>query len=106
MDMTQTAMVWLTGSGGGLLASTGLLLRLDLFSSAWIKNFLVRPLCLAVGLVVILAGARAGINNWGQTSPVLNIPMTVNYLALAWAGLGLAAFGIFPEHNALLRTEK
>ncbi len=94
MDLTQAAMIWMTGAGGGLLASKGLLLKLELFSPGKIRKILTVNLTLAVGLALVVAGSRAALNNWGQTTPVLNIPMGVNYLALVWAGVGIIFSGV------------
>ncbi|MFO7816995.1 MAG: TRAP transporter small permease [Thermodesulfobacteriota bacterium] len=90
MDVIQAGMVWMTGAGGGFLASRNLLLKLDLFAPGKIKKVLIINLNLITGFVLVLAGARAAINNWDQTSPVLNIPMGANYLALVWVGIGIA----------------
>jgi TRAP-type C4-dicarboxylate transport system permease small subunit len=89
IDLTQSAMIWMTGAGGGLLASRRLLLKLDLLTPGKIRKILTTAITLAAGLAIAVAGSRAALNNWGQTSPVLNIPMGMNYLALVWAGLGI-----------------
>jgi TRAP-type C4-dicarboxylate transport system permease small subunit len=88
-------MIWMTGAGGGLLASSRLLLKLDLFAPGKIRKILTAALTFAVGLAIAVAGSRAALNNWEQTSPVLSIPMGMNYLALVWAGLGII-FSVMP----------
>ena len=97
MDIIQAGMVWMTGAGGGFLASRSLLLKLDLFAPGKIKKLLILSLTLITGFVLVLAGAKAAVNNWDQTSPVLNIPMGANYLALVWVGVGVALSGMLPD---------
>ncbi len=99
VDITQTAMVWLTGAGGGLLASQNALLKLDLFIPHKAKKAFISVIVLFIGAMFMLAGLKAAAGNWNQSSPVIKIPMAFNYLAFVWTGMGIVLSGLPIEKN-------
>lgn len=86
-EVSRYLMIWLTFLGAGLVLRHGAHVGIDTLQSllprhaAWIRA-LIFVLLLAFFATMLWLGARYATVTWGQTTPVMQVPVGAVYLAM------------------------
>jgi TRAP-type C4-dicarboxylate transport system permease small subunit len=92
-EVSRYLMIWLTFSGAGLVLRYGGHVGIDTLQNAFPRHGVAIRLAIYALLFVFFAamlwlGLRYAMVAWGQTTPILQIPIGVVYLAIP-LGFGL-----------------
>ncbi|MGH2316489.1 TRAP transporter small permease [Planococcus sp. SE5232] len=92
-ELARYMMVWLAFLGGGIAfqhrAHIGIEAIVERFSARWQKfiQLAVMLICIAFFVILIVTGLEFTTSSMTQSSPALNIPMGLVYLALPISGI-------------------
>ena len=102
-EVSRYLMIWLTFLGAGLVLRYGGHIGIDALQdklprqAVWIRAAIF-VLMLAFFVVMLWLGARYALLTWGQTTPVLEIPIGAVYLAMP------VGFALMIVHLLLMTT--
>ena len=102
-EVSRYLMIWLTFLGAGLVLRYGGHIGIDTLQdklprqAVWIRAAIF-ALMLAFFVVMLWLGARYAVLTWGQTTPVLEIPIGAVYLAMP------VGFALMIVHLLLMTT--
>ncbi|MBD8014616.1 TRAP transporter small permease [Planococcus wigleyi] len=92
-ELARYMMVWLAFLGGGIAfqhnAHIGIEAIVERFSVRWQKfiQLAVMVICISFFIILIVTGLEFTTSSMTQSSPALNIPMGLVYLALPISGI-------------------
>lgn len=92
-ELARYMMVWLAFLGGGIAfqhrAHIGIEAIVERFSGKWRKfiQLVVMVICIVFFVILIVTGIEFTTSSMTQSSPALNIPMGLVYLALPISGV-------------------
>ena len=100
-EVSRYLMIWLTFLGAGLVLRYGGHIGIDTLQNAFPRHAVVIRVAIYALLLVFFAimlwlGSRYAMLTWGQTTPVMQIPIGVVYLAIPFG------FGLLIVHLVLM----